>query len=116
MLRYQRRESPMSSTLTPATAKSAPIEPTAVESAIVESVTADASPTAPDPRKTQGPNPDVSHLATEDDTSVDNLIQEKLQRFLVECLYSSLKLGVPFLAAADVGLVLRFATEGCSGS
>ena len=50
------------------------------------------------------PIPDVSHLVTEDDTPVDNLIQEKLQRFLVECLYSSLKLGIPFLAAADLGL------------
>ena len=51
-----------------------------------------------------GPIPDVSHLVTEDDTPVDNLIQEKLQRFLVESLYSSLKRGIPFLAAADVGI------------
>ena len=50
------------------------------------------------------PIPDISHLVTEDDTPVDNLIQEKLQRFLVVCLYSSLKLGIPFLAAADLGL------------
>lgn len=49
-------------------------------------------------------SPDISHLVTEDDTPVDNFIQEKQQRFLVQCLYSSLKLEVPFLAAANVGL------------
>ncbi len=58
----------------------------------------------PDEDEDEIPIPDVSHLVTEDDTPVDNLIQEKLQRFLVECLYSSLKLNVPFLAACDVGL------------
>ena len=50
------------------------------------------------------PIPDVSHLITEDDAPVDNLIQEKLQRLLVESLYSSLKRERPFLAAADLGL------------
>jgi len=58
----------------------------------------------PDNNEEKIPIPDVSHLVTEDDTPVDNLIQEKLQRFLVHCLYSSLKLGIPFLAAADLGL------------
>lgn len=50
------------------------------------------------------PIPDVSDLVTEDDTPVDNLLQEKLQRFLVQCLYSSLKVDIPFLATCDVGL------------
>lgn len=53
--------------------------------------------------------PDVSDLVTEDDTPVDNLLQEKLQRFLVQCLYSSLKCDTPFLAAADVGLFYAIA-------
>ena len=53
--------------------------------------------------------PDVSDLVTEDDTPVDNLLQEKLQRFLVQCLYSSLNCGSPFLAAADVGLFYAIA-------
>ena len=47
---------------------------------------------------------DVSHLVTEDDAPVDNLIQEKLQRLLVESLYSSLKRQRPFLAAANLGV------------
>jgi hypothetical protein len=48
--------------------------------------------------------PDISHLVTEDDDPVDNLISEKQQRLLVLCLYSSLSLEVPFLATANVGL------------
>lgn len=48
--------------------------------------------------------PDVSHLITEDDTPVDNLLSEKQQRLLVGCLYSSWNPGTPFLAAANVGL------------
>lgn len=50
------------------------------------------------------PVPDISHLVTEDDTPVDNLISEKQQRFLTTCLYSSLSQDVPFLATANVGL------------
>ncbi|MGB0560702.1 MAG: Uma2 family endonuclease [Spirulinaceae cyanobacterium] len=50
------------------------------------------------------PLPDISHLVTEDDTPVDNLIQEKLQRLLVQCLYSAFATEQPFLAMADVGL------------
>lgn len=50
------------------------------------------------------PAPDISHLVTEDDTPVDNLISEKQQRFLTTCLYSSLSQDVPFLATANVGL------------
>ncbi len=58
----------------------------------------------PQKEQLQIQSPDINHLVTEDDTPVDNFIQEKLQRFLVECLYSSLKLEIPFLAAANVGL------------
>lgn len=32
--------------------------------------------------------PDVSHLSTEDDTPVDNLLAEKQQRLLVTCLHN----------------------------
>lgn len=49
-------------------------------------------------------DPDISDLVIEDGAPVDSLIQEKQQRFLVYCLYSSLKRDAPFLAAADVGL------------
>lgn len=50
------------------------------------------------------PVPDVSHLVTEDDTPVDNLLSEKQQRLLINSLYSSLLRDEPFLAAANVGL------------
>ncbi|WNN90912.1 hypothetical protein [Gloeocapsopsis dulcis] len=48
--------------------------------------------------------PDISHLVTEDDTPVDNLLAEKQQRLLTSCLYSSWKPDIPFLATANVGL------------
>ena len=106
------------SSLTPtATSESVAAEPTAanpaiadpatMETAVAESVRGEST-SAADPALEEDedeiPIPDVSDFITEDDTPVDNLIQEKLQRFLVQCLYSSLKLGIPFLAAADVGL------------
>ncbi|MBW4440725.1 MAG: Uma2 family endonuclease [Plectolyngbya sp. WJT66-NPBG17] len=47
---------------------------------------------------------DISHLVIEDDTPVDNFQSEEQQRLLVEPLYSSKALPVPFLAAANVGL------------
>jgi Putative restriction endonuclease len=47
---------------------------------------------------------DISHLVIEDDTPVDNLQSEKQQRLLVEPLYSSKPIPLPFLAAANVGL------------
>lgn len=50
---------------------------------------------------------DISHIVTEDDTPVDNLLSEKQQRLLTEALYS-LWLALDglkrFLAAANVGL------------
>jgi Uma2 family endonuclease len=50
---------------------------------------------------------DISHLTIEDDTPVDNFQSEKQQRLLVEPLYSSKALPVPFLAAANVGLFYK---------
>ena len=53
------------------------------------------------------PTPDISHLITEDDTPVDNLLSEKNQRLLTEPLYSSWagpSHGRTFLVAANVGL------------
>ncbi len=48
--------------------------------------------------------PDISELVIEDDTPVDNFKSEKQQRLLTEPLYSSWSSGVPFIAAANVGL------------
>ena len=98
----------MSSSFTPAaTTRSATVAPTMVAATCPDSGRIE-SDTAADPILGEDedavPIPDVSDFVTEDDAPVDNLIQEKLQRFLIECLYSSLKLGIPFLAAADVGL------------
>ncbi|MBD1843660.1 Uma2 family endonuclease [Cyanobacteria bacterium FACHB-63] len=50
---------------------------------------------------------DISHLAIEDDTPVDNFQSEEQQRLLVEPLYSSKALPAPFLAAANVGLFYK---------
>lgn len=53
------------------------------------------------------PPPDTSHLITEDDTPVDNVLSEKHQRILTEPLYSSWAGpgdGRPFLVLANVGL------------
>ena len=51
-------------------------------------------------------SPDISKLAIEDDTPVDNLISEKQQRLLTEPLYSNASaLGArTFLLAANVGV------------
>jgi hypothetical protein len=54
---------------------------------------------------------DISHLEIEDDTPVDNLQSEKQQRLLVEPLYSSKPVPVPFLAAANVGLFYKLKGE-----
>ncbi|NEO84048.1 MAG: Uma2 family endonuclease [Spirulina sp. SIO3F2] len=50
------------------------------------------------------PEPDISHLVLADKTPVDNLLQEKLQRLLVQCLYDAFIAEQPFVAMADVGL------------
>lgn len=54
---------------------------------------------------------DISHLAIEDDTPVDNFQSEVQQRLLVEPLYSSKALPTPFLAAANVGLFYKLKGE-----
>jgi Uma2 family endonuclease len=56
---------------------------------------------------TQGWDAAIEQLLTEDDTPVDNLLSEKLQRFLAQAFYSAYGLiypQVPFLAAVDVAL------------
>jgi Uma2 family endonuclease len=50
---------------------------------------------------------DISHLVIEDDTPVDNFQSAQQQRLLVEPLYSSKALPVPFLADANVGLFYK---------
>jgi Uma2 family endonuclease len=56
---------------------------------------------------TQGWDAAIEQLLTEDDIPVDNLLSEKLQRFLAQAFYSAYGLlypQVPFLAAVDVAL------------
>ena len=48
--------------------------------------------------------PDVSHLVTEDDTPVDNMIPALNPPMLVDALNSSWHPGMPFLAIANVGV------------
>lgn len=50
------------------------------------------------------PDPDISHIITEDDKPVDNIFSEKQQRLLTESLNSSWKPDRPFVAAANVGI------------
>lgn len=50
------------------------------------------------------PELDISHLVLEDESPMDNLIQEKLQRLLVHCLYNAFFPERSFVAMADVGL------------
>jgi hypothetical protein len=57
------------------------------------------------------PELDISDLVIEDDTPVDNFQSEIQQRLLVEPLYSSRTLPLPFLAAANVGLFYRYKTD-----
>ena len=56
------------------------------------------------------PRPDISHIETEDDTPVDNIFSAKQQRLLVEPLYSSLPIDLPFLADANVGIFYQLHT------
>ncbi|MEM8639047.1 MAG: Uma2 family endonuclease [Cyanobacteria bacterium P01_G01_bin.54] len=86
------------------------METSSVSTSLVESPT--PQPTHPSSTTVQvaesaeyfPPEPDISHLVLEDEAPVDNLIQEKLQRLLVQCLYSAYTPGQPFLAMADVGI------------
>jgi Putative restriction endonuclease len=54
---------------------------------------------------------DISHLVTEDDRPLDNFQSEVQQRLLVEPLYSSQALPLPFLAAANVGLFYKISGD-----
>jgi Uma2 family endonuclease len=57
------------------------------------------------------PAPDISHLVIEDDTPVDNFQSAQQQRLLVEPLYSSQALPLPFIAEANVGLFYKLKGE-----
>ncbi|NMF85540.1 Uma2 family endonuclease [Nodosilinea sp. P-1105] len=62
---------------------------------------------SPSPQSPTDLRPDVTHLVIEDETPVDNFLSAKLQRLLVEILYSSwasLGLTRPFVADADIGI------------
>ncbi|MBV9387407.1 MAG: hypothetical protein JOZ78_13380 [Chroococcidiopsidaceae cyanobacterium CP_BM_ER_R8_30] len=50
---------------------------------------------------------DISHLVIEDDTPVDNFQSAQQQRILVEPLYSSKALPMPFLADANIGVFYK---------
>ncbi len=50
------------------------------------------------------PEPNISHIITEDDEPVDNIFSEKQQRLLAESLNCSWKPDRPFIAAANVGI------------
>lgn len=50
---------------------------------------------------------DISHLVIEDNTPVDNFQSAQQQRLLVEPLYSSQTLPLPFIAEANVGLFYK---------
>lgn len=50
---------------------------------------------------------DISHLVIEDDTPVDNFQSAQQQRLLVEPLYSSKALSMPFLADANIGVFYK---------
>lgn len=54
---------------------------------------------------------DISHLVIEDDSPVDNFQSAQQQRLLVEALYSSRALTMPFLAEANVGLFYKLKGE-----
>jgi Uma2 family endonuclease len=50
---------------------------------------------------------DISHLVTENDTPVDNFQSAQQQRLLIDPLYSSGVLPLPFIADANVGLFYK---------
>jgi Putative restriction endonuclease len=50
---------------------------------------------------------DISHLVIEDDTPVDNFQSAQQQRLLIDSLYSSRAVPLPFIAEADVGLFYK---------
>jgi Uma2 family endonuclease len=54
---------------------------------------------------------DISHLVTEDDAPVDNLLSAQQQRLLIDAVCSSKALPLPFVAEANVGLFHRIKGE-----
>ncbi|MEB3294925.1 MAG: Uma2 family endonuclease [Synechococcales bacterium] len=50
---------------------------------------------------------DISHLVIEDDTPVDNFQSAQQQRLLIDTLYSSKVLPLPFIAEANVGVFYK---------
>ena len=71
-----------------------------IENLVIE----DDGPLAPADPETW---PNIDDLVIEDDTPVDNFLSAKLQRLLVEILYSSwasLGMDRPFIADADIGI------------
>ena len=50
------------------------------------------------------PEPDVSHLITEDDEPVESFYQDIQQRILVDALNTSWPEGRPFISAVDVAI------------
>ena len=50
---------------------------------------------------------DISHLMIEDDTPVDHFQSAQQQRLLLEPLYSSQAVPLPFIAEANVGLFYK---------
>jgi Uma2 family endonuclease len=54
---------------------------------------------------------DISHLVIEDDEPVDNFQSAQQQRLLVDSLYSSRILPLPFLAEANIGLFYKLKGE-----
>jgi Uma2 family endonuclease len=54
---------------------------------------------------------DISHLVIEDDTPVDNFQSAQQQRLLIDPLYSSQAIPLPFIAEANVGLFYRLKGE-----
>ena len=63
--------------------------------------TASAAPSA-------APSVDISHLVLEDDKPVDNFQSAQQQRFLVQTLYDSQALPMPFLAEATFAQIVGF--------
>lgn len=55
--------------------------------------------------------PDITNLVIEDDIPLDNFQSEKQQRLLTEPLYSSWFPGIPFIAAANVGVFYAIKQE-----
>ncbi|NCJ07705.1 Uma2 family endonuclease [Synechococcales cyanobacterium C] len=54
---------------------------------------------------------DTSHLVIEDDTPVDNFQSAQQQRLLIDPLYATRPIALPFIAEADVGLFYKLKSD-----